>query len=99
LSAPSTGDPLLDDAYRIVTIHRASAPTGSVGRDWHMYRIAQGANVITGYRRGEAAAVTADVEKIVAALNERRHGRRGRVDLRPGRPPANAVAAREREET
>jgi hypothetical protein len=99
LTAPLSGDPLIDDAYRIVAIHRANAPTGSVGRDWHMYRIAQGANVITGYRRGEAAAVTADVEKIVAALNERRHGRRGRVDLRPGRPAATAVATPEREET
>jgi hypothetical protein len=96
---PSPAD-TLDDAYRIVAIHRANAPTGSVGRDWHMYRIAQGANLITGYRRGEAAAVTADVEKIVAALNERRHGRRGRVDLRPGRPAAAApVATSEREET
>lgn len=89
---------LIDDAYRIVAIHRASAPTGSVGRDWHMYRIAQGTNMITGYRRGEAAAVTADVEKIVAALNERRHGRRGRVDLRPAGRPATPVSLPESED-
>lgn len=82
---------LLDDAYRLVSVHRASAPAGSVGRDWHMYRIAQGANMITGYRRGDVASVTLDVEKIVTGLNERRHARRGRVDLTPSRPAARAA--------
>jgi len=74
-----------EDGYRIVAIQRADAPSGGVGRDWHKYLITQGINTITGYRRGDAAAVTTEVEKIVAALNERRHVRRGRVDLRPSR--------------
>jgi hypothetical protein len=37
-----------------------------------MYRIAQGPNVINGYRRGDLASVTTEVEKIVTGLNERR---------------------------
>lgn len=86
--APLTEQPpdeVAHDGYRIVAIQRADAPSGSAGRDWHKYLISQGINMITGYRRGEPAVVTADVEKIVAALNERRHVKRGRVDLRPSR--------------
>ena len=93
-SGPAAGaaEPL-DEAYRIVSIHRADAPSGSVGRDWHMYRIAQGINMITGYRRGDAAGVKADVEKIVDALNERRKHHRSRTSLRPNRPAAAPAAA------
>ena len=42
--------------------------------------------MINGYRCGELADVTLGVENIVAALNERRVGKRGRVDLKPSRP-------------
>lgn len=76
--------------YRVVSVQRSTAPAGSAGSDWHVYRIAQGSNMIHGYRRGNLASVTADAEKIVSGLNERRNFRRGRVDLRPGRRPANA---------
>ena len=78
-------DAVIPDAYHVVSIQRSSAPEGSAGHDWHVYRIAQGNNMICGYRRGNAATVTADVDRIVSGLNERRHFRRGRVDLRPGR--------------
>ena len=84
-AAPSVS-PMADEGFRLVSIDRASAPSGSFGADWLMYRIAQGKNTITGYRRGEIKRVRADVEKIVAGLNERRMIHRGRVNLTPSRP-------------
>lgn len=72
-----------DDAYRLAGIQPTAAPSGSVGRDWLTYRIAQGANIITGYRQGDLRSVTAEVERIVNGLNERRIVKRGRVDLKP----------------
>ncbi len=44
------------------------------GYDWHCYVIVQGINTIHGYRQGNLRAVT---------LNERRLGKRGRVNLVP----------------
>jgi len=61
-----------DDEYRLSFIKPARAPNGNAGSDWLMYRIAQGPNVINGYRRGDLASVTTEVEKIVTGLNERR---------------------------
>jgi hypothetical protein len=60
------------DEYRLSFIKPARAPSGNAGSDWLMYRIAQGPNVINGYRRGDLASVTSEVEKIVFGLNERR---------------------------
>ena len=37
-----------------------------------MYEIAQGTTPITGYRRGDLPSVTAEVERIVLGLNDRR---------------------------
>ena len=87
--APST--PSADDteAYRLIAIRPADAPAGCAGRDWLVYEIAQGANVITGYRRGDLPSATADVEKIVVALNERRAKSKGR----PGPKPKQAASA------
>jgi hypothetical protein len=82
-----------ENEFRLVSIRPSPAPAGSAGRDWFRYRIEQGANLINGYRRGELAAVTADVERIVAGLNERRIVKRGRVDLKPNRPTAATAAA------
>jgi hypothetical protein len=79
-----------DGAYRLLSIGKTNAPDGSDGRDWVLYRIAQGANIITGYRRGSLTAATEDVGKVVDGLNERRLVRRGRVDL-TARPSAAAV--------
>ena len=69
------------------------APSGRVGRDWLVYSIAQGVNMITGYRQGDLATVTADVEKIVVSLNERQFMRRARPQTKHGRPAAKTVSA------
>ena len=61
-----------DERYRLISIDAVRAPEGCTGNDWHIYRIAQGDNDITGYRHGELARVTTDVEAIVTALNGRR---------------------------
>ena len=74
-SSPKMGD------YYLLSIEQTQAPPGSVGDDWHVYRIGQGKNMITGYRRGTAAHVTAEVEQIIGGLNERRMIKRGRVNL------------------
>jgi hypothetical protein len=83
--------------FRLVSIAAAHAPTGCVGRDWLVYRISQGANSITGYRRGSLEAVSADVERIIDALNERRRKVKG-SGARPGRPAAAVAAARQKNE-
>jgi hypothetical protein len=70
--AGAVAPPADDDAYRLAFIKPARAPNGNAGSDWLMYRIAQGPNVINGYRRGDLASVTTEVEKIVTGLNERR---------------------------
>jgi hypothetical protein len=67
-----------EDRYRVISIDAVRAPEGCSGSDWHSYRIAQGDNGITGYRRGDLARVTADVETIVTALNGRRHWAKGK---------------------
>lgn len=67
--------------YEIVSVRRAEAPPGAEGSDWHRYVIMQGTNAIHGCRRGNLKTVTWAVEEIVAQLNERRLGKRGRVQL------------------
>ena len=61
-----------NERYRLISIDAVRAPEGCTGNDWHIYKIAQGDNDITGYRHGELARVTTDVEAIVTALNGRR---------------------------
>lgn len=73
------------DGYRLAYIRATSAPSEDGGRDWLKYCIAQGSNLITGYRRGDLRSVTAEVEKIVVGLNSRRIINRGRVHLKPAR--------------
>ena len=87
-STPTAGSGAIENGFRIVSIRSSAAPSGSAGQDWYAYCIAQGTNLINGYRRGALAEVTVGVENIVAALNERRVGKRGRVDLKPSRPAA-----------
>lgn len=72
---------LLKDAFQIVSVRPAKAPTDTQGSDWHCYVIAQGTNVIRGYRQGNLAMVTRAVEEIVTQLNDRRVGKLGRVHL------------------
>lgn len=76
--SPATGHP-----YEIVSVRRADPPPGAEGTDWHRYEIAQGKNTIHGYRKGNLKAVTQAVEEIVAQVNERQLGKRGRVNLVP----------------
>jgi hypothetical protein len=61
-----------DESYRLISVDAVSTPEGCLGSDWHIYRIAQRENVITGYRRGDLTRVKADAETIVTALNGRR---------------------------
>ncbi len=76
-------------AYEIVSVRRAEPPTGTEGSNWYRYVIAfEGTNAIHGCRQGSLKAVTMAVEEIVAQLNERHLGKRGRVHLRP-RPKRN----------
>lgn len=69
--------------YKIVSIEKEDAPSGMEGPDWHHYVIAQGTNTINGHRQGNPTAVKLAVEEIVDQLNERRMGKRGRVNLVP----------------
>ena len=57
--------------YRLLSIDPTASPSGDAEGDWLVYRIAQGTNVVTGYRRGSRPSVTAEAERIVEALNER----------------------------
>lgn len=76
--------------YEIVSVQRAEPPPGLEGSDWYRYVITQGSNTINGCRQGNLRAVTLAVEEIVVQLNERRLGKRGRVNLVPT-PKKNIV--------
>jgi hypothetical protein len=67
-----------EESFRLVAIRAARTPEGCAGRDWLVYEIAQGRNLITGYRRGDLPSVTAEVERIVVGLNDRRISKKGR---------------------
>ena len=67
--------------YKMVSVQRAEPPDDAEGSSWFGYVITQGNNVIHGRRQGNLEAVTGAVEDIVARLNERRLGKRGRVHL------------------
>ena len=69
--------------YEIISIQRAEPPRGAEGSNWHHYVIVHGVNTINGYQQGNLKDVTMAVEEIVAQLNERRLGKRGRVNLVP----------------
>ncbi len=69
--------------YEIISVKRTETPPGAEGANWHHYVIVQGANTIRGYRQGNLKAVKSAVEEIVALLNERQLGKRGRVNLMP----------------
>ena len=75
--------PVLVKPYGIVSIKRTDEPAGTEGKNWYNYVISQGPNIIQGYRQGSLKAVTEAVEEVVGQLNERRMGKRGRVNLVP----------------
>jgi len=76
--------------FKLVSIKATETPSGCAGRDWFVYRIAQGPNIITGYRRGDLATASADVETIVTALNGRRRSTKPKPGPKPGRRRADA---------
>jgi hypothetical protein len=82
-----------DEPYRLVSIDAVCAPEGCIGSDWHIYRIMQGENGITGHRRGDLARVRSDVEAIVTALNKRRQWTKHEV---PSKSQRRAAAAARR---
>ena len=82
-----------DERYRVISIDAVRAPEGCTGGDWHVYRIAQGQNAITGYRRGDLARVTVEVETIVTALNGRRRWAKDKDAKSQRRAAAAARAA------
>ncbi len=69
--------------YAITSITKADPPDGAEGNNWLCYVIEQGSNRIRGYRQGTQVAVREAVEEIVEQLNERRLGKRGRVNQAP----------------
>ena len=71
----------MGNPYEIVSIQRAEPPPNGQGDDWYGYEIVQGSHTIHGRRQGKLKAVTLAVEEIVAQLNERRYGKRGRVHV------------------
>jgi hypothetical protein len=70
-----------DEPYELKAVNRTDPPPGSEGKDWVRYEIAQGTNLITGYRQGTVSAIKRVAEEIVVGLNERRSPNRGRVQL------------------
>jgi hypothetical protein len=84
-----------DDAdrerYRLVSVEPVRAPEGSADLDWFVYHITQGANAITGYRRGDREKVSADAAVIVAALNGRRKWARVKPVSKAERRAATAL--------
>ena len=79
-SANVTEAPKLREPYQLQSVDKSDAPSKETGQ-WCRYTIVQGPNVITGYKKGSRTAVTKAAKVIVADLNERRSGKRGRVHL------------------
>jgi hypothetical protein len=83
----------VEPPYEVIEINRADAPSGVEGTDWHHYVIAfEGSNSIQGYQPGNLKAVRQAVDEMVAQLNERHMGKRGRVNLVP--TPKKKTASR-----
>lgn len=83
------------EAFRLVGVESVTTPEGCSGADWFVYRIAQGANAITGYRRGNRESVSGEAETIVVALNERREWKKSKLspaDKRKAAALARAAA-------
>lgn len=77
----TTDAPELGEPYELESVDKTDAPMEGDSGQWCRYTITQGANTITGYKKGSRTAVTKAAKVIVADLNERRTGRRGRVHL------------------
>ena len=69
--------------YRIQSIVSTKPPKGAEGSSWFHYVIVQGDNLINGYLQGSLESVTHTIEENVELLNERRLGKRGRLQTVP----------------
>lgn len=69
--------------FSVGVIESVEPPAEGAGKFWCRYTIVQGSNTITGYRQGGVKAVRKAVGEIVADMNQRRMGKRGRVHLTP----------------
>jgi len=67
--------------FAVGNIESIEPPVEGAGKFWCRYTIVQGSNTITGYRQGGVKAVKKAVGEIVADMNQRRMGKRGRVHL------------------
>ena len=68
-----------EQMFELISIDEAEPPQdeeAEIKGDWFRYRISQGDNLITGYRRGSLRAVKREVKTIIVGLNERRSGKR-----------------------
>jgi len=72
---------MLDQDYQIISVRPAEPPSDVEGSNWHSYVIAQSSNTIRGYRQGSLNGVKKAVKDLVFRLNERRTGKRGRVQI------------------
>jgi hypothetical protein len=76
--------------FSVGQVESTKPPSEGAGKYWCKYTIVQGTNTITGYRQGGVKAVRKAVGEIVADMNQRRMGKRGRVHLTPSsKPKAN----------
>ena len=70
----------MEQAYRIVSIQSAEAPSGTEASNWYDYEIAfAGATVVKGCRQGSLKDVTIAVDDIVGQLNERHCKKSGKA--------------------
>jgi hypothetical protein len=85
--------PLHQDAppFSMGMVESTEPPSDGAGKFWCKYTIVQGHNTITGYRQGGVKAVKAAVAVIVADMNQRRMGKRGRVHLTSSAKPKAAA--------
>lgn len=72
---------MIEESYEIVSVEPTDPPRDMEGTGWHCYIIGQGKNIIRGYQQGDLESVQQSIDQIVALLNERRYGKRGRVHL------------------
>ena len=72
---------MIEENYEIVSVQPTEPPFDMEGSNWHSYVIVQGCNTIRGYRKGSLNSVTKAVKDLVFRLNERRAGKRGRVNI------------------
>ncbi len=86
--------PLHEEAppFSIGKVESVEPPAEGAGKYWCKYTIVQGHNTITGYRQGGVKAVRKAVTTIVADMNQRRMGKRGRVHLTSSSKPKPRAA-------